>query len=68
MTAAEIAGMPHQEISVDDHGKTVRFEGVPLRLVLEKAGVTLARRCVASAWLLAFWWRPLNWIRDSRIE
>jgi len=40
MTAAEIAGMPHQEITVDDHGKTVRFEGVPLRLVLEKAGVT----------------------------
>jgi len=40
MTATEIAAMPHQEISVDDHGKTVRFEGVPLRLVLEKAGVT----------------------------
>jgi hypothetical protein len=40
MTAAEIAGIPHQEISVDDHGKTVRFEGAPLRLVLEKAGVT----------------------------
>lgn len=40
MTAAEIAAMPHQEISVDDYGKTVQFEGVPLRLVLEKAGVT----------------------------
>lgn len=40
MTAAEIAAMPHQEMTVDDHGKTVRFEGVPLRLVLEKAGVT----------------------------
>jgi hypothetical protein len=40
MTAAEIAGIPHQEVSVDDHGKTVRFEGAPLRLVLEKAGVT----------------------------
>jgi hypothetical protein len=38
--AAEIAALPHQEISVDDHGKTVRFEGVPLRLVLEKGGVT----------------------------
>ena len=38
--AAEIAGMPHQETTVDDHGKTVRFEGVPLKLVLEKAGVT----------------------------
>jgi hypothetical protein len=40
MTAAEIAALPHQQISVDDHGKTVRFEGVPVRLVLEKAGVT----------------------------
>lgn len=40
MAAAEIAALPHQQISVDDHGKTVRFEGVPVRLVLEKAGVT----------------------------
>lgn len=40
MTAAEIAALPHQEVTVDDHGKTVRFEGVPLKLVLEKAGVT----------------------------
>jgi hypothetical protein len=40
MTAAEIAALPHEQISVDDHGKTVRFEGVPVRLVLEKAGVT----------------------------
>ena len=41
VTAAEITALPHQEIAVDDHGKTVRFEGVPLRLVLEKGGVTL---------------------------
>jgi hypothetical protein len=40
ITAAEITSMPHQGISVQDHGKTVHFEGVPLRLVLEKAGVT----------------------------
>jgi Oxidoreductase molybdopterin binding domain len=40
VTAAEIAGLPHQEVSVDDHGKAVRFGGVPLRLVLEKGGVT----------------------------
>jgi hypothetical protein len=39
--AAEITAMPHQKVSVDDHGKTVTFEGVPLRLVLEKGGVTL---------------------------
>ncbi len=36
--ASDIAGMPHQELSVDVHGKAVSFEGVPLRLVLEKAG------------------------------
>jgi hypothetical protein len=28
MTAAEIAAMLHQELSVDDHGKAVRFDGV----------------------------------------
>ena len=40
VSSAEITAMPHQKVSVDDHGKTVSFEGVPLRLVLEKAGVT----------------------------
>ena len=40
MTAADLAALPHQQVSVEDHGKTVRFEGVPVRLVLEKAGVT----------------------------
>ncbi len=39
VTAADIAAMPHQKVSVDEHGKTVTFEGVPLRLLLEKAGV-----------------------------
>ena len=41
LTAAEIAALPHQKISVENHGKTVRFAGVALRLVLEKAGVAL---------------------------
>ena len=40
ITAAEIAAMPHQKMTVDDHGKSVVMEGVPLRQVLEKAGVT----------------------------
>ena len=40
ITAAEIAGMPHQKVTVDDHAKSVVMEGVPLRQVLEKAGVT----------------------------
>jgi hypothetical protein len=39
ITSGEIAALPHQKVSVDDHGKTIVFEGVPLRLVLEKAGV-----------------------------
>ncbi len=38
--ASDIAAMPHQSVSVDDHGKTETFEGVPLTLVLQKAGVT----------------------------
>ena len=41
VAAADITGMPHQKISLENHGKTVSFEGVPLRLVLERAGVTL---------------------------
>ena len=40
VTAAEIAALPHQEVSVEDHGKPVRFNGVSLRLVLEKGGIT----------------------------
>lgn len=40
LTSAEIAVLPHQAIAVEDHGKSVRYEGVPLRLVLEKAHVT----------------------------
>jgi hypothetical protein len=39
-TSADITALPHQEVTVDDHGKSVRFEGAPLRLVLQKAGVT----------------------------
>jgi hypothetical protein len=41
ITEAEIAALPHQHIMVHDNGKTVRFGGVALRLVLEKAGVSL---------------------------
>ena len=40
ITAAEIVCMPHQKLTVDDHGKSVMMGGVPLRQVLEKAGVT----------------------------
>jgi hypothetical protein len=41
ISAAEIAALPRQETSVEDHGRRVKFEGVPLRLVLNKAGVAL---------------------------
>jgi len=40
VTAADISAFPHQEVTLDEDGKTVRFVGVPLRLVLEKGGVT----------------------------
>jgi hypothetical protein len=39
-TSAEIASLPHQELSVNDHGKTARYDGAPVRLLLERAGVT----------------------------
>lgn len=40
LSATDITALPHQGVSVDDRGKTIKFEGVPLRVVLEKAGVT----------------------------
>jgi hypothetical protein len=40
LSASDIAALPHQSVSVDDRGKTVKFEGVPVKLVLEKAGVS----------------------------
>jgi len=40
LTASDIAALPHQAVSVDDHGQKVRFEGVPLHVLLEKGGVT----------------------------
>jgi hypothetical protein len=30
VSAAEVAAMPHQRVSVEDHGSTVTFQGVPL--------------------------------------
>lgn len=39
-TAADISKMPHQKVTVNDHGKTAVFEGPPLRVVLEQAGVS----------------------------
>ena len=39
-SAADITGMPHQTTTVESHGKKLSYEGVPLRLLLEKAGVT----------------------------
>jgi len=38
VNASDISAMTHQKLSVDEHGKTVSYDGVPLRLVLEKAG------------------------------
>ena len=40
LKAADIAALPHQDTTIDDQGKTVKFTGVPLKVVLEKAGVT----------------------------
>lgn len=40
ISAAEIAAMPHQSATVENHGRKIIYSGVPLRLLLEKAGVT----------------------------
>lgn len=39
ITATDIAAMPHQTATVESHGKKISYEGVPLRLLLEKGGV-----------------------------
>jgi hypothetical protein len=53
VTATDITAMPQQRISVNDHGKTVSFEGVPLRQVLERVGVTLSDS-LRGKWLSSF--------------
>jgi hypothetical protein len=40
ISSADVAEMPHQKVVVDDHGKAAVFEGPPLHLVLERAGVS----------------------------
>jgi hypothetical protein len=40
LTASDIAALPHQAVTAEDHGQKVKFEGVPLRALLEKAGLT----------------------------
>jgi hypothetical protein len=78
LSASDIAALPHQSVSVDDHGKTVKFEGVPVKLVLEKAGVSLGESLRGKRMATAFWWkrptttawclRCLSWTRDSQTE
>jgi len=41
ISAAEIAAMPHQSATVENHGRKITYGGVPLRLLLEKGGITL---------------------------
>jgi hypothetical protein len=40
LTRADLESLPHSKVSVDNSGQTAIFEGVGLRIVLEKAGVT----------------------------
>jgi hypothetical protein len=42
ITAAQIANLPRVTVSVVDHDKAARFEGVPLASVLPMAGIELA--------------------------
>ena len=77
LTASDIAALPHQAVSVHDHGQKVKFEGVPLRTLLEKAGVTFGESLRGKRMAGAFWWkrrtgtawclRCRSWIRHSPI-
>ncbi len=41
LTPEDIAQMPHQSIDASAHGQSGRYEGVPLRDILERAGAPL---------------------------
>jgi len=41
LSATEIARLPHQTVSVDVHGNPSTFDGVPVTILLEKAGIKL---------------------------
>lgn len=42
LTAADLSALPHRVLEVKDHdGKPLKFDAIPLKAVLEKAGVPL---------------------------
>jgi len=41
LAASELAALPHRVLDVSDHGKPVKFDAIPLKAVLERAGVPL---------------------------
>jgi len=42
LSAAELSALPHRVVEVKDHdGKPLKFDAIPLKAVLEKAGVPL---------------------------
>ncbi len=59
LAASELAALPHRVLQVSDHdGKPLNFDAIPLKAVLEKAGVLWETHFAASGWLLACWCRP----------
>jgi hypothetical protein len=41
LTKSDVEALPHVKLTASSHGETATFEGVALRSVLEKGGVTL---------------------------
>jgi len=39
LSAAELASLPQAEVTISDHGKTAKFSGVELHVLLERVGM-----------------------------
>lgn len=43
LTQAQMSRLPHKQVSVNQHGKLVQYEGVAVHEILQKAGVPLGK-------------------------
>ncbi|KPK65933.1 MAG: hypothetical protein AMS21_03460 [Gemmatimonas sp. SG8_38_2] len=48
LTLADIAALPHQEVVAEVHGRSVKYRGVALGAVLQRAGVPEGREIVRT--------------------
>lgn len=49
LRAGDLAKMPRETVTAGEHGASVRYEGVPLRAILERAGAPLGKELRGKA-------------------